>query len=223
MKQSYDERENRKAYSPDSDGIDHINIYSKGKTKLGRWLSNFTRQPIETKDGHFDSIEGYWYWLLTDFGNLFKEESAREELRHLSGWKAKAKGREILEKVGRTKEFPFDYEAPEFRRKIIDAFILKLKENVYMASALAYSDKPLTHYYAYGDKVITPSGCGWIIDTWQLIADYLRERLETEDVNINQVKERLYGEGYLRKYSERVKEGGSIIQRLGLRSVRHGR
>ena len=51
-----------KIFTPSTDGIDHINIYSKGKTSLGRWLSNFAKSPIETEDGHFDSIEGYWYW-----------------------------------------------------------------------------------------------------------------------------------------------------------------
>jgi hypothetical protein len=45
------------------DGINHINIYSKGKTELGRLLTNFARTPIETPFGHFESGEGYWFWL----------------------------------------------------------------------------------------------------------------------------------------------------------------
>ena len=32
---------------PSKDGIDHINIYSKGKTELGKYLSNFTYAPIK--------------------------------------------------------------------------------------------------------------------------------------------------------------------------------
>ena len=47
-----------------TDGIDHINIYSKGYTKLGRLLSNFTKSefthPIY---GHFMSVEGFWYYI----------------------------------------------------------------------------------------------------------------------------------------------------------------
>jgi len=42
-----------------SDGVTHINIYSKGKTSLDRALSNFAHTPIETVDGKFASIEGY--------------------------------------------------------------------------------------------------------------------------------------------------------------------
>ena len=38
-------------YKPKDDGITHINIYSQGKTQLGRFLSNFEPSPIETEDG----------------------------------------------------------------------------------------------------------------------------------------------------------------------------
>jgi hypothetical protein len=209
------------AFLPDSDGIDHINIYSKGRTKLGRWLSNFTKQPIETRDGHFDSIEGYWYWLLTDYEDHFVEAEEREKLRLLSGWKAKEAGRKLLEKCGRSKEFPFEWEASEFRAKIIDAFILKLKEDIYMASALAYNTKPLTHYYVYGEKVVTPGGCGWMIDAWEGIASYLRGRLEGEDQNLNEIKERLYGEDTVRGYTAKAKESRSPFERFRLHRARH--
>ena len=40
------------------DGVHHINVYSKSKTEIGRWLSNFSYSPIQTKDGDFESIEG---------------------------------------------------------------------------------------------------------------------------------------------------------------------
>ena len=68
------------------DGIDHINIYSKGKTLIGRQLSNFAEIPFDhPKHGKFMSVEGYWYWL-----------SCKDDiLRKLSGFKAKEYGREI--------------------------------------------------------------------------------------------------------------------------------
>lgn len=34
-------------FKPEMDGIDHINVYSKGKTELGKLLSNFARTPFE--------------------------------------------------------------------------------------------------------------------------------------------------------------------------------
>jgi len=35
--------------NPEEDGITHINIYSKGKTDLGRMLSNFAKLPFILK------------------------------------------------------------------------------------------------------------------------------------------------------------------------------
>lgn len=47
--------------SPDNDGILFINAASKGKTKLGKALSNFAHYPFNhPKHGHFESMEGYW-------------------------------------------------------------------------------------------------------------------------------------------------------------------
>lgn len=51
----------------EDDGVSHINVYSKGKTDLGK----------------FNSIEGYWYWL----------SCADEKLRELDGFDAKLYGR----------------------------------------------------------------------------------------------------------------------------------
>lgn len=51
-------------YDPKMDGVTHINIYSKGKTQLGRVASNFAYFPFEIpNDGRFSSVEGYWHWL----------------------------------------------------------------------------------------------------------------------------------------------------------------
>ena len=66
------------------DGVHHINVYSKGKTEIGRWLSNFSYSPIQTKNGNFESIEGYWYWITT----------LNDRLRELHGFPAKKLGKE---------------------------------------------------------------------------------------------------------------------------------
>jgi hypothetical protein len=71
------------------DGIDHINIYSKGKTELGRWLSNFSECAIKHPfDGYFNSVEAYWYYDIT--GN--------EDLRLTSGFEAKQLGRNTIKR-----------------------------------------------------------------------------------------------------------------------------
>ena len=48
---------------PMNDGVDHINVYSKGATELGRFLTNMNNIPVNTKHGRFQSVEGYWHWL----------------------------------------------------------------------------------------------------------------------------------------------------------------
>ena len=142
------------AWKPEDDGITHINVYSKGKTALGKWLSNFTRVPIETEDGHFESIEGYWYWLGTN-------DAHKDELRYASGWQAKSLGREMR---------GVDWQSDdEFKRKICAAIKIKIESNPKMLLALQENTLPLTHYYVYGEnhnnpKVVEPKDGKWVID-----------------------------------------------------------
>lgn len=84
------------AFDPAMDGVDHINVYSRGRTGLGRVLTNFAHTPFTVPEhGTFASVEGYWYWLQCPAG------AARERLRPLHGHRAKQIGRElrILESI----------------------------------------------------------------------------------------------------------------------------
>lgn len=131
---------------PNNDGIDHINIYSKGKTKLGQFLTNFAYSPIETEDGWFQSIEGYWYWL----------SCKNDKLRDLYGWKAKVVGRELGGKDWMDDE--------DFKRKILAAIDVKLRHSPHYFNELRASQLPLKHYYVYGGKVVEPKDGKWILD-----------------------------------------------------------
>lgn len=152
-----------KKLNPENDGIDHINIYSKGKTELGRLLSNFAHTPVDIEsDGKFESLEGYWYWLLSDKG------VEAEELRNVYGWKAKELGREL-----KIPDWPDTVNSKEFKNKIYDAMFYKLDQHSEICNLLRESTLQFKHYYVYGDKVVTVKHCGWILDIW----DELRERL----------------------------------------------
>lgn len=135
--------------NPFMDGVDHINVYSKGLTELGRFLSNFTRCSIETEDGKFNSIEGYWYWLGTD-------NPDRERLRTAYGFGAKQIGREL-----RAKDWQY---TDEFKIKILKAIKIKIESNPKMKELLLNNTLPLTHYYVYGDKVFNVPAAQWILD-----------------------------------------------------------
>lgn len=133
--------------NPENDGIDHINVYSKGRTELGRWLSNFAWMEFEhPEDGIFQSIEGYWYWLSTK----------DDKLRRLYGFKAKQYGRSIGGKDWLDDE--------EFKRKIKLALEAKIDHHPRLEQEFVYNKLPLKHYYVYGDKVVEPKEGKWIIE-----------------------------------------------------------
>lgn len=136
---------------PNKDGVDHINIYSKGNTALGQMLSNFSKCPINTRDGKFLSVEGYWYWMSIE---PCKE---REQLRNCYGFWAKKVGKEILQ----TKKPAWD---DNFEEKILEAIWDKFQKNASLIKE-AYKDLPFYHYYNYGGKVIDlTEKYSWMVD-----------------------------------------------------------
>ena len=136
---------------PSQDGVDHLNVYSKAKTKLGRFLSNFYYTPFECADGKFASIEGYWYWL-----NVPESTPRRDELRTKHGWEAKKLGRDLRGADWNTSD--------DFKNKIKDAIRIKLEINPIPAELLKNCHLPLKHYYVYGDKVVEDHKSDWIIE-----------------------------------------------------------
>lgn len=139
----------------EDDGVTHINIYSKAKTKLGQFLSNFEYAPITTEDGYFVSIEGYWYWLGTN-------AEGKDRLRYLSGANAKKTGQDY-QKLSSVK-------IDNFEDKIKKAINVKLKNNPTYLEALKQNTLPLLHYYTYGSKCVTPQGNEWVVEYIQDIA-----------------------------------------------------
>lgn len=134
--------------NPQEDGITHINVYSKGKTELGRFLTNFAHAPfVHPEDGFFKSVEAYWYWLST------KDDSLRETY----GFRAKELGRQLGGK---------DWlEDENLKTKIKDAIFLKIFSNKKMLAEFKNSSLPFAHYYVYGGvKVVEPKEGKWIID-----------------------------------------------------------
>ena len=147
-------------YLLQNDGIDHINIYSRGKTELGGFLSNFAYSPFNhPKFGSFNTVEGFWHWLKTG--------KKHDEFRILSGMDSK--------KLSRKLEGSF----PEnFKKTIKEAILLKIESNEKFKQLLKESTLPLTHYYYYGDevthKIITPDNSKWLINYIEDIRKYLK-------------------------------------------------
>lgn len=117
-------------FTPNDDGVSHINIYSKGKTRLGRLLSNFHYQPFNHPVyGSFHSVEGMWYWL-----------SCRDDrLRYLSGSEAKREGRALREKDNSGE--------PWFYQAITEALRIKIMSNPELLGLIKENELPYAHYY----------------------------------------------------------------------------
>ena len=146
---------------PSEDGVTHINVYSRGRTELGRLLSNFAHTPfIHPEFGEFASVEAFWYWL--SLGKV------HDELRPLYGFKCKQKGKEL--KANGAKETHVD----DFEIQIKKALLLKVEQNHHLAKLLKESSLPLMHYYVYGNNLTDSSKYKIIhIDKFNWITDYL--------------------------------------------------
>jgi hypothetical protein len=143
---------------PTKDGVDHINIYSQGKTSPGRALSNFTRHPTVIEGVTFESLEGYWYWLSTG--------QKHNDLCKLYGAFAK--------KIGKSYETVY-MDQEKFRDKIKQAMKLKLEQWPNLRQPLKESTLPFKYYYVFGGKVVDAHYL-WIVEEW----DRLREELRGE-------------------------------------------
>lgn len=148
-------------YNPKDDGVTHINVYSKGSTKLGRALTNFA--PIgftHPKYGQFQSVEGFWYWLSTG--------KQADNLRNLSGFEAKSYGKSLGVKV----------QVDNFEEQIKEALFYKVEQNPKLAYLLKESTLPFSHYYYYGSldncKVIANDSARWFVDYLELLRQYTK-------------------------------------------------
>lgn len=145
-----------------NDGIDHINIYSRGRTQLGRWMSNFAKTPfVHPYYGQFTSVEGFWYYMRSDVRD--------DRLRYLWGFEAKKHGRELPAKW---------YD--DFKEDILGAIYQKIIQNKELLELLVNSELPFAHYYTFqsgnGSVVlINPREAEWLLTGIEEIRECLRK------------------------------------------------
>lgn len=122
-----------KLYTPNKDGIDHINVYSKALTEAGRKLTNYSHAPFDHPlYGKFESMEGFWFWLSS--GKQFNK------LRNLHGFKANQLGKIVCSKGS--------VKIDNFKEIILEAMRVKLRQNPHILQLLVETgDLPLVHYY----------------------------------------------------------------------------
>lgn len=149
---------------PKNDGVDHINVYSKGRTQLGRELSNFAHVPFKHPDyGFFASGEAFWYWLSTG--------KQHNELRRLYGATAKSVGIRLL---------PVKMDDATFKAMICDMLKLKVMQNRALHEAVRKSILPFRHYFVtdMAGVINEPPRHRWQMECLEEI----RERLKNKEL-----------------------------------------
>lgn len=141
----------RSNMTPETEGVNHYNIYSRSRTDLGQFLSHFAYHPMQTVDGAFDSMEGYWYWLKYHDDNL----------RLLSGYEAKQYGEEL----SRIRVPQLSPGSDEFKRNILAATSQKLLTMPPLLKfRLAQTRLPLVHAYVHQGKYSFQNSMDFIIE-----------------------------------------------------------
>lgn len=142
---------------PAQDGVTHVNVYSKGQTALGQFLSNFYAKRVDVvcPDGvtrTFGSIEALWYWLAVS------HHPRAEALRPLAGYAAKDLGRRLKDEVA-------PLTVPGFEEIICRAIRTKVLESERGRKELAACTLPFEHYYVMRGRVHdVKARYPWLID-----------------------------------------------------------
>lgn len=141
--------------NPDEDGVSHINVYTRGKSKLGRDLSNFQECNIEHPYlGRFRTLEGLWYYMKTGFSD--------EMFRILNGFDCRKKG-----KAMDSQQYPL------FTKMFKLGMVEKLAKSPSLQEDLIRNELPFVHYYNYRGKVIIPPRHEWQIEMWETLRQNL--------------------------------------------------
>lgn len=133
------------AYDNSDDGVLFINIYSKGRTELGRELSHFHHSPFtHPVFGSFNCMEGFWHYV----GGTPRDE----RLRKAPGY--------IAKKIGKTLKKEYH---PDFQKWIMEGNRAKIEADPELKKKFTESELPFVHYYI-GDNgwVIKPKAQDWL-------------------------------------------------------------
>lgn len=111
------------------DGVDHINIWEKGTTELGKVLSpSVTIAFNHNVFGHFETMEGFWHYIHS--------AERDDRIRNMSGTSLK----NFARKLSPTR-------VKHFKALIIDANYQKIKKYKQIVESIKESNLPFDAYY----------------------------------------------------------------------------
>lgn len=142
---------------PQKDGTKHLNVTHSAKTQFGRMLSPPYEASFELSDsGEFQSVGGYWCWLLSGRKDKFREVSGEACLTE--------------------SEFPGKQQtvaSEPFQRKILRASWHKIRQNQTIFWRFEQNVLPFRRYYVGEGTIYKPSDAEWICDGLEVMSEYI--------------------------------------------------
>jgi predicted NAD-dependent protein-ADP-ribosyltransferase YbiA (DUF1768 family) len=163
--------------SPKTDGVDHLNVYSRARTDEGRVLSPFAPTPFTLHGQSFASLEGFYQSLF------FEDEEQRALVAGLCGAEAKSWGKKWQGHPGDLVRLwngrRVAYQGRDFKAEVTRALRAKVLQNACCVAALLNTERLLlTHYYVMMGRPIWPSDSTGTLERQLMV---LREELRTEE------------------------------------------
>lgn len=176
-------------YTSFTDGLDHINVYSRGKTLLGKYLSNFARTPVMISTLRFASVESWWFYKkMKNINAKYTADKlysripfSSEDLgivQNLIGVDAKYFFNQKVKAINYLKSEDLDYAEPT-PEQVEAVFRLKVNQNTEVRRLLKESTLPFAHYYEMHGHKVNADKYLYMADIWFKI----REELQDEDDN----------------------------------------
>lgn len=164
-------------FVPKTDGVNHINIYTLGKTSLGKKLHHFRHMPfVHPVLGKFNSMEGLWHYV--------KMTEPDDAIRRLSGYDAKKfalkKERELGSKSVRRLDDFYDI--------INEANYYRITQNQQLCDEFVASTLPFDHYYIHGERslIVRPAEMRWLVNGYEELRVLIREGKQPKPANLDQ-------------------------------------
>lgn len=144
---------------PQEDGTKHLNVTYNSKTQLGRMLSPPYPATFTLSDhGDFQSVAGYWLWLVSGRKDQFREASGEKCLTD-------SKFPSVQQKV----------DTDQFQSKILKATWVKIRENDNIFSRFQQNILPFRRYYIGEGRIYKPSDSEWFCDGLDEMTEYIEK------------------------------------------------
>jgi hypothetical protein len=150
--------------NPKLDGVEHINIWAKGSTFIGKFLAPRTLCELNMPEGRFLCVSAYWYSLIS------KEDS---RLSRVHDWETELLATQ-LSPLPKKQQLP----AAELQAKIKKALDQKIKWSEYWQEEFTESTLPFLQYHldAEGNVVDESKKYRWLLNHLEARRTLLQQR-----------------------------------------------